>query len=82
MQEQRLEIEQLQALSMKGQSYKEMNSVNVEVGSPDNDVDENSDSEQPTYTICREDENQLAERISSLERVMVKGYIWSSEIYF
>jgi len=72
MQEQRLEIEQLQALSMKGQSYKEMNSVNVEVGSPDNNVDENSDSEQPTYTICREDENQLAERISSLERVMVK----------
>ena len=75
MQEQRLEIQQLQALSMKGQPYKEMNSVNVEVGSPDNNVDENSDSEQHTYTICREDESQLAERISSLERVMVKGFI-------
>ena len=51
-----------------------MNSVNVEVGSPDNDGEiDNSDSEHHTYTVCRDDENQLAERISSLERVIVKG---------
>ena len=48
MQEQRLEMEQFKALSFKGQSYKEMNSVNVEVGNPDSD--ENSDSEQSDLT--------------------------------
>ncbi|CAG5111554.1 Oidioi.mRNA.OKI2018_I69.chr2.g5852.t1.cds [Oikopleura dioica] len=71
--EERLEIEQIKALSMKRMPYREMNSVNVEVGSPDNDGEiDNSDSEHHTYTVCRDDENQLAERISSLERVIVK----------